>query len=117
MALVVGVDALHVLPVLFGVVGLILSEDLDYLAPRLVVLGLVASVALCPTDLDSSVFSYSSSSLRVMFTESSNSSITRCISSLVIVSILLLNLAEGVRFVDGFFAALLALNEVARVVL
>lgn len=40
MAVDVGVDLLHVLEVVFRVVGLVLLEYLDYLAPRLVALGL-----------------------------------------------------------------------------
>ncbi len=66
-------DSPHVVYVLVRVVRLVLVEDLDDPAPRLVSLGLPAP---CPTDFDSSVFSHSSSSLRVMLTGSSNSSMT-----------------------------------------
>src|SRR5918995_4929453 len=75
--------------------------------------------SLWPTDLDSSDLSHSSSSLRVMFTDSSNSSITCCLSSLLAIAsiLLLLDLVQRVRLVGGLLAALLALNEVAWVVL
>ncbi len=46
MALYVAVDLSHVVYVVVGVVGLLLAQDLDDLALRLVALGLAAPVAL-----------------------------------------------------------------------
>ena len=110
-------NLLHAGEVVVCVGGPLLSEDLDDPAARLLALGLAAPVALA--DSDSSVCSHSSSSFGVMFTASSNSSITCRLSSPLAIAcpLLLLGLAEGVGLVGGLLAALLALDEVARVVL
>jgi hypothetical protein len=114
VALDVAVDALHVLDVVVGVVGLVFAPDLDDPAPRLVALGLAPS-SLWPTDLDSSVCSHSSSSLGAMLTASYSWMIC-CLSSATTLPPLL-GLAQRMRLVGGLLAALLALDEIARAVL